>query len=66
LADCVVADAVLLEPVSKAEFLVNREKNRDFDVQWVFEAVLIGGSANKLGGLWPNFPKWPNRDALDG
>src|SRR5665213_3719900 len=28
--ECVVADAVAVEPVSAAKFLVNREKNRDF------------------------------------
>ena len=29
-ADCVVADAVVCEPVSAAKFPANREKNREF------------------------------------
>ncbi len=34
---CVVADAVRVEPVSKAEFPANREKNRDiFDLAATF------------------------------
>ena len=30
LGDCVVADAVAIEPVSAARFPANREKNREF------------------------------------
>ena len=30
LGDCLVADAVVFEPVSTAEFPANREKNREF------------------------------------
>jgi hypothetical protein len=30
LADCVVADAAQVEPVSPAKFPANREKNREF------------------------------------
>src|SRR5665213_4034219 len=32
--DCVVADAVAVEPVSAPEFPANREKNREFSVLW--------------------------------
>ena len=30
MGDCVVADAVAVEPVSTAKFPANREKNRDY------------------------------------
>jgi hypothetical protein len=39
--DCVVADAVLVEPVSKREFPANREINREFRQIPARGAILI-------------------------
>ena len=39
--DCVVADAVLVEPVSTAEFPANRENNREFRQIPARGAILI-------------------------
>ena len=40
--DCVVADAVDLEPVSRDKFPANREKNREFGQICPLAAILKG------------------------
>jgi hypothetical protein len=49
--DCVVADAVAVEPVSQVEFPANREINKVFYQFCPYSQLALLGSCNESAGL---------------
>ena len=55
ISDCVVADAVVVEPVSIVGFPANREKNRDFRNSLLF----LGPDAARVPMIWGHESRIP-------